>query len=261
MKICILALLFLLANCSSSPSARIGSAIKKNNGQVYAFRDVSGEFELTREVKFEKGKLATRVQIMSGSGDGERLTEKTFAMASVGSVKTKKGRSVAVRPEISQHTIWLEGKKYFTQLKLNQRRKVMEVIMESPETKWAGKREIKVPRGRIFCFYSQLPECLVASGLLAAAEEKGRRLNFMMIWDSWPYQQEEFTGLGPNAFAPAVLRAERSEKSARKFNVEVNGQALSLHFSKDSAFVRMFWTSQGISILPPSEVQDSQEIQ
>lgn len=132
--------------------------------------------------------------------------------------------------------------------------------MDSPDAKWRGKRDIKIPQGRIFCFYSQLPECLILSDLLLAADNGRRRATFVLVWDSWPYHQEHFTGLKATPFASATVSAESKRASDKRYNVEVAGQTISLHFSQDNKFVRMFWTSQGISLLPPGEKQDTQEI-
>lgn len=258
MRALLLIICFVLVSCSSG--AKHSSILKGNNAQAYAYRDVSGEFEYAREVKFEKGKLATRVQILSEAGGNERLLEKTFAVAAVGSVKSQEGRVNAVRPELSQHTVWLDGKKYFSQLKLNTKRRVMEAIMDSPDSKWKGKRDIKIPKGRIFCFYSQLPECLILSDLIAATDNGRRRASFILVWDSWPYHQEHFNGLKESPFASAVISAEGKKKSDKRYNIEAAGQTISLHFSHDNKFVRMFWTAQGISLLPPGEKQDSEEI-
>jgi hypothetical protein len=248
-------LFLLLVSCASPPQSNL-KKVRSNNGQVFAYRDVSGEFEIAREVKVAKQQLAGRTRIFSMGNEGERLLEKTFTISNVGSVKTRTGRSVAVRPELSQHTVWLEGKQYFSQLKLNSKRKTLEVLMQSPEKKWNGKKEIKVPKGQIFCFYSQLPECLVASRLTEKANSTGTRVRFIIVWDSYPYHQEHFSGLKDSPFSMASLGRE----TANSYLVEFNGQSISIHFSKDGMFARLLWTSQGISILPPAEMQDSQEL-
>ncbi|MBY0516587.1 MAG: hypothetical protein K2P81_06760 [Bacteriovoracaceae bacterium] len=251
--------LFLISSCANK-AINYEKTIKQNDGQVYGYRDVSGDFEFAREVKLKNNKIATRVRILSPGSEGERLLEKTFAMSSVGSVKTKKGRELAIRPIISQHTVWLEGKKYFTQMKTNTKRKSFEVLLDSPDERWKGSKEVKFPKGKIFCFYSQLPECLLTGGLIKSAKDKNNRVAFVLIWDSWPYHQEHFSGLGASPFSSAFVRIEKSDVSKQAYNVEVSGQTINLHFSKDFAFVRMFWTAQGISILPPAELQDTQEL-
>lgn len=231
------------------------------SAKTFAYQDIGGEFEQNREIRYEKKRLATRTQIMSATNSGERMLEKTFAVASYGSVKTKKGRLAAMRPLLSQHTVWLEGKKYFSQLKLDPVSKKMLVIMQSPETKWNGKQSLKVPSGTIFCFYSQLPECLAVSGLLAEVKSKAQpRANFHLIWDSYPYHQEHFTGLSASAFAAARLTLEKTESNRTRFDVEVEGQTLSLHFSKSGEFARMFWTTQGISLVPPGEAAKNPQL-
>ena len=249
-----LILVLLVTSCASvTPNLH---KVKSNNGQIFSYRDVSGEFEIAREIKVEKQKIASRTRIFSLNNEGERLMEKTFTISNVGSVKTKSGRAVAIRPELSQHTVWLEGKQYFSQLKLVPSRRTLEVLMQSPEEKWQGKKEYKVPKGQIFCFYSQLPECLVASGLLDKAKKNGNRPRFIIIWDSFPYHQEHFVGLKASPFSTASVGKETSVS----YLVEFNGQSISIHFSKDAIFARLLWTSQGISILPPAEMQDNQEM-
>lgn len=249
-----LLLLVLLTSCATvKPNLQ---KVRSNNGQIFAYRDVSGDFEIAREIKVDKQQLASRTRIFSPNNEGERLLEKTFTISQVGTVKTRSGRAVAIRPELSQHTVWLEGKQYFSQLKLNPARRTLEVLMQSPEAKWQGKKEYKVPKGQVFCFYSQLPECLVASGLLEKAKASGARPRFIIIWDSFPYHQEHFTGLKASPFSTASVAKE----TAVSYQVEFNGQSISIHFSKDAIFARLLWTSQGISILPPAEMQDSQEL-
>lgn len=259
MKHLALLCLVLITSCATSNPA-IDEAVVRNNAKAYAYRDVSGTFELSREVRLEKGKLATRVQIFNATNSGEKLLEKTFAISAIGSVQTRAGRSLAIRPEHSQHTVWLEGKRYFSQLKLNPRTRKLEALLESPESRWNGKKDIAVPKGRVFCFYSQLPECLVAANMLALSKASKGPLRFYVVWDSWPYHQEHFTGLGPAAFVRAALTLEGAQQGSTRYIVEINGQLLNLHFSKDGSFIRMFWTTQGISIMPPGEVEDNQEI-
>ncbi|MFP5459123.1 MAG: hypothetical protein ACLGG7_10345 [Bacteriovoracia bacterium] len=259
MNLLALAWLLFIVGCAA-PGPAIDQAVTRNNAKTYAYRDVSGTFELSREVRLEKAKLATRVQIYNSTSSGEKLLEKTFAISAIGSVQTRAGRSLAIRPEHSQHTVWLEGKKYFSQLKLNPRTKKLEALLESPESRWNGRKDIAVPKGRVFCFYSQLPECLVAGNMLALAKSSKGPLRFFVVWDSWPYHQEHFTGLGPAAFVRASLSLEGRQQGHTRYIVEINGQLLNLHFSKEGSFIRMFWTTQGISIMPPGEVEDNQEI-
>ena len=257
MKILFLISCVLLTACatgSKNPLMQDGKTAK-----TYLYRDVSGEFECAREVKKDKSKLATRTRLMS-TGRGEKLVEKTFALSELGSVKTGKGRVTAIRPSLAQHTVWLEGKKYFSQLKLISATKQLNVIMQSPEVKWNGQKNLSLPKGSIFCFYSQLPECLYLSGLLNKVNaQKNARTNFIVVWDSYPYHQEHFNGLSDSPFASARVVLEKRGKNSTQYNVELADQVLGMHFRNNGEFLRMFWTTQGISILPPGEVEESLE--
>lgn len=251
--------LLLLVSCASP----VRNALKFQDGTVaktYVYRDVSGEFECAREIRKNKSKLASRTRLLSSAGRGEKLVEKTFALSEVGTIKTKSGRAIAIRPSLSQHTVWLEGKKYFSQLKLLPKEHKMSVIMQSPEEKWSGNKVLKLPRGRVFCFFSQLPECLLLSGFIEGIESgKTPRPKFFVVWDSYPYHQEHYNGLSESAFSLARVVLEKRNKSSTFFNVELADQVIGLHFSKAGEFIRMFWTSQGVSMIPPSEANDSAE--
>lgn len=230
------------------------------SAKSYVYRDVSGEFEYARETRKDKSKLATRTRILSSAGRGNKLLEKTFALSEVGSVRTKQGRVTAIRPTLAQHTVWLEGKRYFSQLKLLPAEKKINVIMQSPEAKWSGQKNLAIPQGRIFCFYSQLPECLLLSGLLSKVDkDRSARTNFYVVWDSYPYHQEHFNGLSDSPYSQARVVLEKRNKESNYYNVELADQVLGLHFTKAGDFIRMFWTSQGISLLPPGEDDGSIE--
>lgn len=255
-------LVWVLALAAVSCGTPVQNAIQFEEGlsaKTYAYKDVSGEYECTREIKKSKAKLATRTSLISAAGRGNKLVEKTFVLSEIGSVRINRGRATAIRPMLSQHTTWLEGKRYFSQMKLNPASKKLDVLMQSPEGKWNGKQSLSLPKGRIFCFYSQLPECLLISGLLDQVSREKKTPNFYVVWDSYPYHQEHFNGLGQSAFAYARLVLEKRGKSSMHYNVELSDQVLSLHFTDKGNFVRQFWTSQGISLIPPSEAEDSVE--
>lgn len=251
-------LLFCLVSCSSGTLSS-SSLHDGTTAQTYVYRDESGEFECAREVRKDHAKMATRTRLLSPSNSGERTLEKTFALSEMGSVKNGKGRATAVRPMLAQHTVWLEGKKYFSQLKLLPKEHKLNVIMQSPEEKWNGQKNLNVPSGRIFCFYSQLPECLLLSGLLEKVRDGADpRATFYVVWDSYPYHQEHFSGLDDSPFTAARLVLEKVTSTGAHFNVEMAGQMVGLHFSKKGEFRRMFWTAQGISVMPPGEANNTQ---
>jgi hypothetical protein len=89
--------------------------------------------------------------------------------------------------------------------------------------------------------------------LTKAFEHKNEIVSFYVVWEGYPYVQDQFSGVGSNLFVPAKLRYDGDDKGIRRFSVNVEGQSIIYHFSKNFDFVRMFWIDQGITIVPPSE--------
>lgn len=242
--------LFLVSSCGSMLSKGSPKEIKRS----YAYLDSSGRFTYTREHKLLKKKLISRTQISSSGGNSSRPLEKSIMVSQLGSVKERNKRSLVMRPFASEFTVWLEGKSYESKMRLDPKTKSMIVDLKSPESKWNGRSSVPVPKGKVFCFFSQIPDCLYHNQfLIRTSEKKGESLSFYVVWDSYPYIQDQFSGVGSKLFAPAVVKYEGENKNVLRFLVEVDGQSIAYHFTKSFDLVRMFWIAQGISIIPPHE--------
>ncbi len=251
-------LIFLLTTLFSCAS--ILKSTPKMGKEAFNYTDVSGSYHLTRESKIIKRKLVTRSQLFSMVGGGQKLVEKSITVSQIGSTKGKKTRALTVRPLASEFTVWLEGKKYYSKMSLNTKTKSLQIDLDSPESKWKGSSSIKFPRGHIFCFFSQLAECLYQGQLLERVfDGRTKRADFYVVWDSYPYTSEQFANLGGGVFAPATVRYDGVKLGLYRFEVEVDGQILLYYFSKSFDFVKMSWIAQGLTISPPEEEQDSEE--
>lgn len=249
--------LFLLCSCSTLKTASQPSEGKK----TYTFADVSGKYALTRDFRKVKQKVVTRSQITTPGGAGTRSVEKSVMVSQLGSIKDQGGRSLTMRPYASEFVVWLEGKKYSSNMKLDPATRSMILTLDTPEAKWKGTTSVKFPKGKLFCFYNQIPECLGNTGSLAFARaRKGEPVSLYVLWDSYPFIQDIYTGVGKNLFAPATLKFEKEERDHLAFQLEVDGQVILYHFSKSFDLVRMFWIAQGVTVLPPGEeVSDGDE--
>lgn len=245
-----LALLFFLSSCSSGILRG-----KPHEGKTtYSYADESGQYNYVRESKNIKQKLVTRSQIVDKKGSGAKLLEKSIMVSQIGSIKNKKGRLLTVRPQASEYTVWLEGKKYVSTMKINSKTKAMSVTLDSPETKWQGTSEVEFPKGKYFCFYNQIPECLYHNYLLTNASENEQQLfHFYVVWDTWPYIQELLTKVGKKLFAPASVKFDGENKGLFRYIVEVEGQEVLYEFTKSFDLVKVAWISQGITITPPGQ--------
>lgn len=253
----LLPILFLLSSCSSI----LPGGSPKEGRKVFAYVDVSGRYAFTREHKLiNKTKLITRTQIAMNQGSTQRPLEKSIMVSQLGTVNDRGRRVMVMRPFAAEFTVWLDGKKYESKMRLDPKTKSMLLDLNSPEEKWKGKSSVQVPQGKQFCFFSQIPDCLYHNTMLSRAKEnKGEPYSFYVVWDSYPFIQEQLTGVGAKLFAPAVVKYEGEVKSQLRYSVEVNGQSVLYHFSKSFDLIRMFWIGQGISIVPPGEDISSDE--
>lgn len=257
MNIFLLALLVFFTSCSSFFSK--GS--QKQGKTQYSYVDISGRYGLVRENKLIKRKLVSRVQISSSQGSTLKPLEKSIMVSQIGTIQDKDGRTLVVRPYASEFTVWLDGKRYHSKMRLNSKKKSMIVDLDSPESKWKGRSSVPFPKGKQFCFFSQIPECLYHNNFLARSQNRqGEAFTFFVVWDAYPYLQEQYSGMGSHLFTPAFVKYDGEYKKLLRFQVEVGGQTVLYHFSKSYDLVKMFWIAQGISIIPPGEeISDVEE--
>jgi hypothetical protein len=242
-------LLLFLSGCTN-----LATNLPLHEGKTnYSYSDVSGSFHLQREVKKVKLKLVTRQHLLDKNA-GQKLLEKSVAVSQLGTVSSKHRRVLAMKPLASEFTVWLEGKKYSSSMSTNSNTRSMTVKLDGPEPKWQGVQEIKFPKSKYFCFFSQVPECLHQLQLLKLAQgAPDKAFEFYIIWESWPYIQEQLTNVGTSLFSSAELKFEGSMKGQLRFIVDVDGQIILYHFSKSYDLVKIAWVAQGISVVPPGE--------
>ena len=228
--------------------------------QQYSYYDVSGKFVLIREHKTEKNKLITRTLLSDNESGTSKVLEKSITVTELGTVQSQAGRLQVSRPLASDFTVWLEGKKYQSTMRLSEKEKKLIVELNSPEEKWNGLSKYSFPKGKFFCFFSQIPDCLHHNSLLKKAlEGKQKGISFHIVWDNYPYIQDQLNGVGLKPFSYAVLKFEDFDKKNLKYIVEVDGQSVLYHFSPSFDLIRMLWISQGITVVPPGEEINSEE--
>lgn len=228
---------------------------------VFSYSDVSGNFNYQRDVKFLKKKLVTRTQILVPSAGSDRVVEKSITVSQLGSVKDGSGRSFIVRPLASEFTVWLEGKKYTSKMQLDTRKKAMRVTLDSPEPKWKGQTYVPFPRGKHFCYFTQIPDCLYHNRMLdRSLESKTKSFDFYVVWDNYPYVQEQLTNVGRSLFSHATLKYDGEPKGRIRYIIEVEDQVLLYLFTKNFELAGYSWISQGINlVLPGEEVKNEEE--
>ena len=163
MKIYPVLFCFFFISCSVFKNKNQPSTELTSTKANYKYIDAQGELPMHRNVLYEesKHKLSTMIKLIDPDKKENEVMEKVVSVSDVGSLKKKKSKRNILRPNISQFTTWLEGKRYFSQIKVLPKSRELIINLESPEAKWTGESKVALPRSlSMYCFYTQIAECL-----------------------------------------------------------------------------------------------------
>ncbi len=254
MKAFFFAFLFIIQSCSTRYSPESFSDGKAS----YNYLDVSGQYYLIREKKKIKNRIVTRTLLTTPSANLAKPLEKSVVVSEIGTVSYHSKRVIAIRPIASEFTVWLEGQKYSSRMQLDIKNKSMKITLDSPNEKWKGTQSVTFPKGHSFCFFSQIPDCLHFNHFLAQAKANPKKsLSLQIIWDNYPYHEEQYSGFTGTLFSTAVLKFEGERKNLLRYELDLAGQSIIYDFSKSFDLVRISWIAQGITVVPLGEDVES----
>jgi hypothetical protein len=253
-KIYFVLIFFCISSCAVFNNKNQASTDLTSTKANYKYIDAQGELPLHRNILFEesKHKLSTMIKLIDPDKKENEVVEKIISVSEVGSLKKRKKKRNILRPNISQFTTWLEGKKYFSQIKVLPESRELLINLDSPEEKWSGERKVALPRSlSMYCFFTQIAECLKFSNVLFELKKNpNSSMKFGIIWESYPYMSEQWENFPTEAVSPARVTYEGdAENGDSKYNVEFNGQVAFYHFDKKFELRKFLWVAQGISIL------------
>ncbi|WP_290735734.1 hypothetical protein [Halobacteriovorax sp. JY17] len=232
---------------SSSDSSGAGNTDKVS--KTFQLSDKAGKFLVEREKGFNKGKNQFIVKkSVKASGDSKEL-EKLIVISKLGSLKKN---LTILKPEVSEYSVWFEGKKYVSRMQVNPTNKSMEVRMSSPEKQWQGKRVFPFPKTLgIFCYFSQITECARATGFIdKAIKRDGGSMKVVIIWEGYPYFQEQYLNIPNSVFTEGTFEYDgRNESGERRFTLKVGNQSIFYFLDKNKELMKKFWVSQGLSMV------------
>lgn len=230
---------------NSSSASGNTNKVKK----VFQLTDKSGKFLVEREKGFNRTKNQFIVKkSIKVSGETKEL-EKLIVISKLGSLK----KSLTIlRPEISEYSVWFEGKKYVSRMKVNEKSKTMEVRLTSPEKQWSGKRSFPFPKTMgIFCYFSQITECARATGFIdKAIKRDSGSMKVVVIWEGYPYFQEQYLNIPNSVFTEGSFEYDgKNSKGERRFTLKVGNQAIFYFLDENRELMKKFWVSQGLSMV------------
>lgn len=248
-KILFLIFPFLINSCAFfkhgfSENISTGKIIKK-----YSLKDQSGDFIVNRESGYNsKKKIYIVKRKVYSKNNLNKEFEKSISISEYGYLK----KQSLLRPKISQYSVWFEGKKYFTEMKIDIKTKSLVVKMKSPEEQWSGVQNVPFPKGTgVYCFMSQIIECVRATKFISMATSKGGgRMNFHLIFDGYPYFQEQYLNIPKTVFTNATFVYDgKAENGERRFSLMFGEQTIFYFVNDKSELSKTFWVSQGLSMI------------
>lgn len=248
-KLLIVFLIFIAASCSSSSKDKT-KRITPLSGAQYVYTDKNGKYLVRQSSQISKKEntFTLKKSIEIPGKDKDSALEQSVTISEFGSVK----KINLMRPKISQYTVWFEGKKYFSELKVNPKKKNIEVRMQSPESQWNGTKTINFPSTKmVTCFYSQLYDCVKDTGFFEIALKKAKaRMNILVIWEGYPYLNETYSDFPSELFSKGELEFDgKLNDDEFRFNLSIAGQSIVYIINRQMEFMKMFWISQGISMV------------
>jgi hypothetical protein len=257
-------LLLLLTNACSHSTPRISGQGMIEDGEdetemptlgvkaTYNLNDNSGKFSMVRESAYKAAthEWIIKKKIYDPAIGESRPLETSVLISSVGTLKEK---YKVLRPKISQYTVWFEGKEFFNEMKINIAKRAMDLTFRSPETQWNGTKQIPFPPANgPFCYFGQLAECMKIIGFTGRAiEKKSGKLHLNIIWEGYPYFQEQYSNIPNELFTPATLEYDGvlDSRHEHRFILDIGNQSLFLVLNRESELLKMFWVAQGLSIV------------
>ncbi len=253
-KLLIILISIVFYNCSSAKRKEVVSAKLSEKEMQYLLTDKSGKFVVTKSTNFNtaKNQFSVRRNVYpEGLTSKENLLEEGITISSVGYLQVNKEKVPALRPKLSRYLIWLDGKKYYSEIKVNVVKKTITVNKVSPEEKWNGIETIKIPEHKgIFCFYNQLIECVKTTGFFRQSmEKKAGSISIQLIWDSYPYIHDQYDGASSTLFSLATLAFENiSKEGFLNYSLSFDEQVIFFQVSKEGVLIKQDWISQEFSM-------------
>jgi hypothetical protein len=240
----ILPLLLILCSCSFLDVKEAGL---KSDKATFMQVEEQGEFVTYRDSGFSKNNQFIVKTMTKASEKSDLFLERSITFSNVQNIaKNIQG----LVPEKSEAIYWLDSKKYTTRINYSQEKGQLVVKMRSPEAQWNGVKTFDLPLGNgNLCYYSSVIECAIKTGFLKKAISKGGgKMNFVLIWESYPYFQEQFLNVPSEPFAKASLEFDGVNRVGQyRFTLNAGGQSQFYFIGKDYLLKKHIWASQGFT--------------
>lgn len=243
MMACLLSL-----SCTRGLGKSSSNQLFQYQSEQFSFTDRAGNFLLTRESgrSSEENYYVVKQSLKSTNSE---VLEQSVSYSQMGRLKNQIN---VMRPWKSQYAVWFDGKRYFSEMEMDLSSRSMIVRMRSPESQWNGESKIPFPEeNAVYCFFSALAECASLTGFIEIAKsKKAGSMNFYIIWDGYPYYMQQYPEIPEELFSRAILEYDGDgAENQNRFSLRFAGQTIFLFLGERGRYDRLFWVSQGLSIV------------
>lgn len=154
-----------------------------------------------------------------------------------------------LRPKISEAIYYLNREKYTVVNEIDYKKGIVKTTMHSPEKQWQGIKTYNIPKNNgAICYYHAIIECVKKTGFLNQAIDKnGGDMNLMLVWEGYPYFQEQFLNIPSTPVTDATLSYDGKNAGLHRFVLAAAGQSQFYLLDEEGKLVNHYWSSQAFS--------------
>ncbi len=220
-------------------------SLQKLDGEdVYSYVEENKTYKLLKKVLSNKRKNVVTTKKLFSLSSKKLPLEKAILVSQKGKLIGEKEHYNFLFPKISQYTTWLDGKKFFTQLKIREN-ELSFIILENKKKKKI-KHKLKNLRG--LCFFDQLVECIKFSNFLfESRKRRSGQMRLNLVINSYPFFHLQYKYMPNTPVISSVLNYDKLKDNGHiSYSLEISGQTIVLEFDKNNNLVKKYWVVQGV---------------
>jgi hypothetical protein len=236
-------------NFSCTNSIKNKNIKKRYSKNKYSFVDSGGQFSLERISGLTKLKeFVTKEKVFPYKKWKNKPLEKGILISSFGTLNKK---IKIMRPKISQRIYWFNKEKFFSEVRIIERKNILEIKWKGPKDNDVNIKNLLLPKGeRLYCFMGQLVECLKETGFFKKSiiEKKGK-VFLTIILDGYPFFNRQYKVFKEKGFVEGTFLYDGHIKDGiSRYLLSLQDQSILYFVDKNGSFIDKFWISQGLSI-------------
>lgn len=200
----------------------LAQGLELNQDVKYLQTDTTGRYLVLRNVNFNASENQFTVKKSTynlGDYKLQNVLSEQIVISNVGYLRIQKSKLSTMRPMQSRYLDYINGEKYYSEIKVYPQKKAVTITKISPLDKWNGTETQPIPKHKgLVCFYSQITDCINLSGYLKlATDRKSGNIRVQIIWDNYPFKSSKlftmahftYEGMNPGNLANFSLSFDK----------------------------------------------------